>query len=89
MFVPLRDFQLSLMLASKDRAYPSGEPFRCSTPTNVRLGFRGLTGTSTLAYYMHLKIAAVKCLTIFGLMLGALQGPCTAPEVGLFNTRPT
>ena len=55
------------MFAGKARAYPSEAPFRCSTldiPTNIRLGWKGLSGTNTLAYYGNPKIAAVISLMI-------------------------
>jgi hypothetical protein len=40
-----------------------------STPvltTNIRLGWKGLPGTSTLAYYKHSKITTVKSFITFG-----------------------
>jgi hypothetical protein len=50
----------SLMCVGKATAYLSEAPFSCSTlgqalvlPTNIRLGWKGLPGTSTLAYYEH------------------------------------
>jgi hypothetical protein len=30
-------------------------------PTNIKLGWKGLPGTNTLAYYVHLKITGEKC----------------------------
>jgi hypothetical protein len=57
----LLPFQPSLMFAGKAGAYSSEAPFRCSTlgyplasPTNKRLGWKGLLGTNTLAYYENL-----------------------------------
>jgi hypothetical protein len=55
-FVPGKPFQPSLMFVGVAWAYLSEAPFRCSTllasPTNVRLGWKGLSGTNTLAYYV-------------------------------------
>ncbi len=31
-----------------------------ASPTNIRLGWKGLPGTNTLAYYENLQIMAVK-----------------------------
>jgi len=54
------------MVASKAGAYQNNASFRCFTllalPTNIRLGWKGLAGTNTLAYYEHLQITAVKSL---------------------------
>jgi hypothetical protein len=41
----------------------SGAPFKGSPlalPTNIRLGWKGLPGTNTLAYYENWQITAVK-----------------------------
>jgi hypothetical protein len=53
-------------------AYQSEAPLRCSTLgrlltliANIRLGWNGVPGKNTLAYYKHLKITAVKsCITL-------------------------
>jgi hypothetical protein len=58
-FVPGMPFQPSLMFAGKAGSYLSEVHFKCSTlwgrhlssPTNIRLGWKGLPGTNTLAYY--------------------------------------
>jgi hypothetical protein len=54
-FVPGKPLQPRLMFVGNARAYLSEAPFRCFTlgalPTNIRLGWKGLPGTSTLAYY--------------------------------------
>ncbi len=51
-------FQASLMFASKAKAYPSKETFRCFTlgwaPVLTNIGWKGLPGTNTLDYYEHL-----------------------------------
>ena len=67
MFVPSKPFQPSLIFVGKAGAYPSEQPFRCSTlgsapalPANIRQGWKGLLGTNTLAYYENLYITAVK-----------------------------
>ncbi len=44
------------MFASKARAYPSEADFRYPTltlPTNIRLGWKDVSGTNTLAYFEH------------------------------------
>ncbi len=51
MFVPGKPFQLSLMFAGKAGAYPRVEHLKGALPTNIRLGWKGLPGTNTLAYY--------------------------------------
>ncbi len=51
------------MFAGKAWAYPSEKPLRCSTkplPANIRRGWKSLPQTNTLAYYINLKITAVK-----------------------------
>ncbi len=72
MYVPGKPFQPSLMFAGKAGAYPSEAPFRCSSlgsyprlwalPTNIRLGWNGLKGTNTLAYYENSQITDAKSL---------------------------
>jgi hypothetical protein len=63
MFVTGRPFQPNLMFEGKARSLP-----RWDLPilTNIRLGWKGLQRTNTLAYYEHSKITAVKGLTILG-----------------------
>ncbi len=34
-------------------------------PANIRLGWKGLAGTKTIAYYENSYITAVKCLITF------------------------
>ncbi len=53
MFVPGKPLLPSLMFAGKTRAYLSEAPFMCSLalPPNITLGWKELSGTSTLAYY--------------------------------------
>jgi hypothetical protein len=55
------------MFAGKTEAYPSEVPFRCSTlPTNIRLGWKSLPGTNTLAYYKNPQITAVISFIVQG-----------------------
>ncbi len=56
--VPGKSFQPGLMFAGKAGACPSEAPFRCSTLgcpltllPNIRLGWKDVPGTNTLAYY--------------------------------------
>ncbi len=58
---------LILMFAGKAKDYLSEATERYSTlgrllasPTNIRLGWKGLPGTKSLAFYKKLKITAVK-----------------------------
>jgi hypothetical protein len=66
-FVPGKPFQPSLMFAGK--AEPTqvkkllGAPL-LALPANIRLGWKGLPGTNTLAYYGNLKITAAKSFII-------------------------
>ncbi len=46
---------------------PQGRPLEL--PTNIRLGWKDLPGTNTLAYYENLKITAVKSLIVQALGL--------------------
>jgi hypothetical protein len=46
---------------------PQGRPL--ALPTNIRLGWTGLPGRNTLAYYENLKITAVKSLIVKALGL--------------------
>jgi hypothetical protein len=48
MFVLGKPFQLILMLAGKAGGYPSEA---LASPTNFRLGWKGLPVKNTLAYY--------------------------------------
>ncbi len=57
MFVPGRHFQPSVMFASNAGTYPSEAHFRLkilgtllALPTNIRLGWKSLSGTNTLPY---------------------------------------
>jgi hypothetical protein len=53
------------MFADKVGAYPSKAHFRIlALSTNIRLGWRGLPGTNTLAYYDNPQITAVKSFTV-------------------------
>jgi len=54
------------MFAGKAEAYRSEAPFMCSTlglaptlPITIRLGWKGLPETNTLAYYENPEITAV------------------------------
>ncbi len=62
MFLPGKPFQSSIMFAGKAGAYPSEAPFRYSNLgyANIRLGWKGLPRTNTLAYYENPSIMAVK-----------------------------
>jgi hypothetical protein len=71
MFVPGKPFQPSLMLADKTGAYKvkdlSGAPLYgrfLASPTNIRLGWKGLPWTNTLAYYENLLITTVKSFIV-------------------------
>jgi hypothetical protein len=54
-FVPGKPFKPSLMFVGKAGAYLRVEPLRGASLTtlliNIRLGWKGLPGTDTLAYY--------------------------------------
>ncbi len=54
MFVPGKPFQFSLMFAGKARVYPIEAPF--TLHTNIRLGWKSLPGTYTLAYYENSQV---------------------------------
>ncbi len=62
------------MFVGKASAYLSGTPFRYPTlggrllvlPTNIRIGWKGLPRTNTLAYYEHSLIACVKSFITMG-----------------------
>jgi hypothetical protein len=50
----VKPFQPSLMFASKAGEYPSEAPVEdrlLALPADIRLGWNGLSGTNTLAYY--------------------------------------
>ncbi len=58
MFVAGKPFQPSLGLVRKAGAYPSGAPKEAplwgrllALPTNITLGWKGLSGINTQAYY--------------------------------------
>jgi hypothetical protein len=65
-FVLGEPFQLSLMFVGKTESFPFEEPLRCSRllalPSNSRLGWKGLPGTNTLAYYENEYITYKKVL---------------------------
>jgi hypothetical protein len=44
----------------------SGAPERLALPANIRLGWKGLQGTNTLAYYEDSQITSVKSFIILG-----------------------
>jgi len=53
-----KPFKLHLMFASKARAYSSGAPFKdftlrvyYYTTLNIRVGWKSLPGTNTIAYF--------------------------------------
>jgi len=54
------------MFASKAGAYPIAKLSRCSTllalPINMKLGWKDLQETNTLAFYEHPKITNIKVL---------------------------
>ncbi len=54
--VPRMAFKPSLMFASKARVYLSGETYSrlLAFASNIRLGWKCLPGTNTLAYSVHL-----------------------------------
>ncbi len=67
MFVPGKPLQPSLIFVCKDRSQPkSGAPEVPTLPLNIRLGWKGISGTNTLAYYEHSQIAAVKSFMTLG-----------------------
>jgi hypothetical protein len=53
-FVSSKPLQTSLMFAAKVVALPK----------NNKLGWKGLPGTNTLAYYKNLQITTVKCVIV-------------------------
>jgi hypothetical protein len=68
-------FQPSITFVKKAGAYPSdlsGAPLLGrfqALPTNIRLGWKSLPGTNTLADYKHLSITPVKSFMTLGLVL--------------------
>jgi hypothetical protein len=69
-FFPIRPLKYILMFLSNAGAYPILTPVRwfnlgqafSLTPTNIRLGWKGLIGINTPTYYKHLYITASKSL---------------------------
>ncbi len=55
MFVPRKIFRPSPMFVGEDRSLPKALAF----PANIRLGWKGLPGTNTLAYYEKPQISAL------------------------------
>jgi hypothetical protein len=68
------------MFVSKTGAYPSEAPFMCfwllALSANIRIGWKGLRGTNTLAYYEKSKIAAVKSFIGFSPAVSCLLDLC-------------
>ncbi len=69
MFVPGKPLQPSLMFVGKARGlhYSGASEMRFTwvgsdLPANIRLGWTGLTGTNSLAYYKNPQITTVKVL---------------------------
>ncbi len=74
MFVPDKPFQPTPIFAIKPEPsrvrHISGDPLYdrlLALPTNIRLGWKGLPGTNTLAYYENSEILAVEGLITLGL----------------------
>jgi hypothetical protein len=66
-FVPVKPFQPSLMFVSKIRSLPwfglfaeASLGLASALLANIRLGWLGLLGTNTPAYYEYLSITTVK-----------------------------
>jgi hypothetical protein len=59
MFLPIKPLQPSQMFVSKARSLPWSGVLKDVLPANFRLGWRGLTGTNTLAYSEHSQITNV------------------------------
>ncbi len=63
-FVLGKPFQPSLMFVNEAEAYLSEtvllKRIPLALPTNIRLGWKALPGTNTLAYYIHSVITDVK-----------------------------
>ncbi len=70
MFVPDKPLQPSLMFVGEARNLPySGALGRCLTQApsltaNIRLGWKGLPGTNTLAYYKNQQTTSVKSFIV-------------------------
>ena len=62
MLVPGKPIQSSLMFAGKAKACLSGATHRqaLAFPSDIRLGWKGLPGTNSLAYYERSYLTAVK-----------------------------
>ncbi len=61
MFVPGKPFQPSLMFVGEARSLPKSRAperallgYAAVLPANTRLGWKGLPGTNTLAYYENM-----------------------------------
>ncbi len=63
MFVPSKPFQPSLMFVGKARGLPEWSTF-LALIQNIRLGWKDLPGTNTLAYYKNPLITAVKSFIV-------------------------
>jgi hypothetical protein len=85
-FVLVKPFQPSLMLAGKAGAFPSEASSRCSPlgqasdPQNIKLGCIGLPRTNALAYYRKCQLTAVKRFVKLtpGRVVGLSATPSTA-----------
>jgi hypothetical protein len=55
--------------------------------TNIRIGWKGLKGTSTLAYYEYFLIRAVKCFTTSYIFV-SLGYPCLSFCLSVYHLRP-
>jgi hypothetical protein len=67
--VPGRPLQAILMFGWKVGAYSIEAHFRYShiaLSTNIRLGWKGLPGTNTLAFHEHSQITDVKVFVTLG-----------------------
>ncbi len=58
-FVPGKHFQLSLVFVCEARGVPLFGKLLVIT-TNIRLGWKGLSGINPLAYFKHLSITGIK-----------------------------
>jgi hypothetical protein len=55
------------MFAGKARVYQREAPLKCrllASPTNIRLSWKGLPGTNTLAYYKNPLITVIKSFIV-------------------------
>jgi hypothetical protein len=64
-FALVKPFHPSLMFAGKTGAYPCEAPL-LSINANIKLCWKNLPGTNTLAYYRHSKITSVKSFITLG-----------------------